>query len=229
MFLAKLSEGYIFKRIIESIKDLVDDVNIDLTPTGMSLQAIDHSHVALVSLKLSTDGFESYTCHKPMTIGLNLPNLYKIMKLGDNDDSLTLKVEDEPSFLTILYENQKRGKSAEFNLSLISFDNDNLNISDNNSTSGFIMSSNEFYKLMKELYQISESVTIEASDELIKFSVKGNWGSGCVKIVPTDSENREEQVQIKFEEPVNLDFFAKIRNNVHKGKQLKQHGTSKAE
>ena len=38
-----------------------------------------------------------------MTIELNLPNLYKIMKLGDNDDSLTLKIEDDPSFLTILY------------------------------------------------------------------------------------------------------------------------------
>ena len=70
----------------------------------MSLQAIDHSHVALVSMKLSTDSFESYNCHKPMTVGLNLSNLYKIMKLGDNDDSLTLKVEDDPLFLIIIYE-----------------------------------------------------------------------------------------------------------------------------
>ena len=31
------------------------------------------------------------------------------------------------------------------------------------------MSSNKFYKFIKELYQISESVTIEANDELMKF------------------------------------------------------------
>ena len=57
-----------------------------------------------------------------MTTGLNLSSLYKIMKIGDNDDSLTLKVKN-PSFMIILYENQKRGKSTEFNLSLISFNN----------------------------------------------------------------------------------------------------------
>ena len=96
------------------------------------------------------------------------------MKLGDKDDSLTLKVDNNSSFLSIFYENQKRGKFAKFNLSLISFDNDNLNILDNNSTSGFIISFNEFYKLIKGLYQISELVIIEANDELIKFSIKGN-------------------------------------------------------
>ena len=34
MFEAKLTEGSIFKKIIESIKDIVADVNIDVGPTG---------------------------------------------------------------------------------------------------------------------------------------------------------------------------------------------------
>ena len=34
MFEAKLTEGIVFKKIIESIKDLVTDVNIDITPQG---------------------------------------------------------------------------------------------------------------------------------------------------------------------------------------------------
>ncbi len=34
MFEAKLTEGIILKKIIESIKDLVTDVNIDITPQG---------------------------------------------------------------------------------------------------------------------------------------------------------------------------------------------------
>ena len=34
MFEAKLSEGVIFKKIVESIKDIVTDVNIDVGPTG---------------------------------------------------------------------------------------------------------------------------------------------------------------------------------------------------
>ena len=58
MFEAKLTEGHILKRIVESIKDLVNEINLDVTPSGISLQAMDTSHVALVSLSLSSEGFE---------------------------------------------------------------------------------------------------------------------------------------------------------------------------
>ena len=34
MFEAKLAEGYVFKRIVEAIKDLVTDVNLDVSPSG---------------------------------------------------------------------------------------------------------------------------------------------------------------------------------------------------
>ena len=34
MFEAKLAEGVILKRIIEAIKDLVTDVNLDVGPAG---------------------------------------------------------------------------------------------------------------------------------------------------------------------------------------------------
>ena len=36
-FEAKLADGQILKKIVDSIKDLVTDVNIDATPTGISL------------------------------------------------------------------------------------------------------------------------------------------------------------------------------------------------
>ena len=34
MFEAKLTEGHSLKKIIEAIKDLVTDVNIDVSPSG---------------------------------------------------------------------------------------------------------------------------------------------------------------------------------------------------
>lgn len=37
MFEAKLSDGTILKKIVEAIKDLVTDVNLDATATGLSL------------------------------------------------------------------------------------------------------------------------------------------------------------------------------------------------
>lgn len=36
MFEAKLSEGNVLKKIVEAIKDVVTDVNIDVSPSGKS-------------------------------------------------------------------------------------------------------------------------------------------------------------------------------------------------
>ena len=57
MFEAKLAEGHVFKKIIDSLKDLVKSVNFDANNTGLSMQAMDSSHVALVSFFLHESGF----------------------------------------------------------------------------------------------------------------------------------------------------------------------------
>ncbi len=44
MFEATLAEGAILKKIIESIKDIVTDVNIDISPSGM----LPFSHFSLI-------------------------------------------------------------------------------------------------------------------------------------------------------------------------------------
>ena len=46
MFEAKLTEGHILKKIVEAIKDLVTDVNIDVSPSGKS-----HDHLILMMYK----------------------------------------------------------------------------------------------------------------------------------------------------------------------------------
>ena len=106
MFEAKLKEGILLKKLIDSIKELVTDINFDISSTGISLQAMDSSHVALVTLNLTSEGFETFRCDKPMTLGVSITNLSKIMKCGGNDDSITLRAEEEPSSLMIIFENK---------------------------------------------------------------------------------------------------------------------------
>jgi proliferating cell nuclear antigen len=48
MFEAKLTDGNILRKIVDSIKELVTDVNLEVSPNGISIQAMDSSHVALV-------------------------------------------------------------------------------------------------------------------------------------------------------------------------------------
>ena len=105
MFHAKLNEGILIKKLIDAIKDLVSDINLDISAIGISLQAMDSSHVALVTLNLSAEGFEEYRCDKSMTLGISVNNLSKIMKCGGNDDSIILSAEEDPIYMNIKFEN----------------------------------------------------------------------------------------------------------------------------
>ncbi len=110
MFQASLSEVKVFKKIVEAIKDLVNEVNIETSPTGLSLQAMDSSHVALVSLELNGDGFEEFRSDRPMTLGINMGNLAKVMKLSSNDDSIVLKATENTDKLTVIFKNKSKWK-----------------------------------------------------------------------------------------------------------------------
>ena len=48
MFEARLIEGSLLKKVMEAIKDLLNEASWDCSSAGMNLQAMDSSHVALV-------------------------------------------------------------------------------------------------------------------------------------------------------------------------------------
>ena len=108
MFQAKIKDVVVFKKIIDSLSSLVNEVNLEATSTGLSLQAMDSAHVSLVSLKINETGFEEYRCDKNITLGLNLSDFSKILKMAKSDDTLTLKAEEENSYLSIVFENKSK-------------------------------------------------------------------------------------------------------------------------
>lgn len=72
MFEAVLQQSAILKKVLEAIKDLITEASFDCSDSGIQLQAMDNSHVSLVSLILRSDGFERYRCDRNITMGMNL-------------------------------------------------------------------------------------------------------------------------------------------------------------
>ena len=64
---------------------------------GISFQALDCSHVALVYLNLSSSGFDYYRADRSMVLGINVQLLSKVMRLADSSDSITLSAVDSPT------------------------------------------------------------------------------------------------------------------------------------
>lgn len=116
MLEARLQQARVLKTLLEAVKELVSECNFDCNDSGIALQAMDNSHVALVSMLLRADGFDPYRCDRNIPLGVNLTSLNKILKCARNDDIMTLKAEDNGDVLSMVFES--KGKQSRTNVSL---------------------------------------------------------------------------------------------------------------
>lgn len=177
---------------------------------------MDSSHVALVSLNLSCDGFEHYRADSNMVLGVSIANLAKVMKLADNSDAITLQADQEATHLKIIFENAKTERTTEFNLNLITIDSEHLAIPETEYQSVVTINSNEYSKICKELFSLSETVQITTNPEYVIFSVEGEVGSGSVKLGHNDGDKKEEQTLLEVTEPVTQQFALRYLNMFNK-------------
>ncbi|KAF5349319.1 hypothetical protein D9758_011792 [Tetrapyrgos nigripes] len=180
MFEAKLNEASLLKKLLDAIKELVTDANFDCNEEGINLQAMDNSHVALVSVLLSHTGFKKYRCDRPIPLGVNITSLQKVLRCAKDDDICTLKSADDADILNIVYEAKNTDRISEYDLKLMDIDSDSLGIPDTDYDARVIMSSSEFARIVRDLSQLGESVRIDVSKEGVRFGADGEAANGSV-------------------------------------------------
>ncbi|KAF0514306.1 proliferating cell nuclear antigen [Gigaspora margarita] len=222
MFEARLTQGALLKRLLDSVKELVTDANFDCSETGISLQAMDNSHVALVSLSLRAEGFNPYRCDRGFSLGVNLNSLNKIMKCAGNEDIITLKADDSSAdSLCLLFENSSNERVSEYELKLMDIDQEHLSIPETDYDATVMMPSAEFQRICRDLMVVSESVTIDVSKDEIKFTAEGELGTGNIKLKPTSTIDKpEESITIELGQTVSLQFSLKYLSNFTRGTPL---------
>ena len=82
-----------FKTMIEALKEILVDINIEFNESGIKIMEIDATQSVLVHLKLDANQFQVYNCNKRMIIGLSVINLFKLIKTITNNDILQLFIE----------------------------------------------------------------------------------------------------------------------------------------
>jgi len=224
MFEARLTQAALLKKILEAVKDLVENANFDCSSAGIQLQAMDSSHVSLVSLLLRQDGFEHYRCDRNLTLGINLASMTKILKCAANDDQVTIKADDNGDNVTFLFENSKQDKISEFELKLMTIDGEHLGIPDTEYKAQIKMSASEFQRICRDLAVMGDTVLISATKEGVKFSVSGEMGNGNVTCRQTgDVDGDKESTTIDLQEAVTLTFALRYLNSFARATPLSSH------
>ncbi|TGO11189.1 hypothetical protein BTUL_0115g00080 [Botrytis tulipae] len=218
---ARLEQADLLKKVVDAIKDLVQDCNFDCNDSGIALQAMDNSHVALVSMMLKAEGFSPYRCDRNVALGVNLTSLTKVLRAAQNEDILTIKAEDAPDVLNLVFESSESDRLSEYDLKLMDIDQEHLGIPDTEYAAVINMPSSEFKRICVDLMALSESVSIEASKDGVKFSCAGDIGNGAVTLRSHSNVDKPDlNVDIELTEPVSLTFSLKYLVNFCKAAGL---------
>lgn len=183
-FEATLEKGAFWKKVVEAMKDLVSEANFECTGQGISIQSVDVSHVALVSLTLGSRGFDTYSCHRNQILGVNLNNLSKLLKVTDDKDSLTLRHPEDSDALTIESQDGTGKRSIEFTLKLMEIEQDAMGVPDTDMDYKAVLSmpSDVFAKTCRDMATFGDNMSIDISKESVKFQAAGDLGEGCITI-----------------------------------------------
>lgn len=221
MFEARLVQGTLLKKVLEAIKDLINEAIWDCSGAGITLQAMDNAHVALVAVNLRSDGFETYRCDRNLSMGMSLTSMSKILKCASNDDIITLKAGDNADTVTFMFESPNNEKVSDYAMKLLDLDAEQLGIPDTEYSCVVKMPSGEFQRICRDLSQIGESVVICCTKEGIKFSASGDLGTGNVKLAQNSSSDKEEEsVIVEMNEAVTLTFALRYLNYFTKATPL---------
>ena len=193
----------LLKNIVEVLKDVVADVNLNVDASGMSLQAMDNSHVCLVTLTLPSSGFQHYRCDAPTSLGLSLLTLSKMLKCCVNDDITTVQYDpSNPDTLTLLFESQRGDRISDFTLKLMDIDCDTLTVPETEYPATLAMASVDFQKMTKDLKEIDDCLSVSVGKDGVKFAVNGAIGSGCTTLRGCQSDDAsDDRVEVAFTQP----------------------------
>merc|ERR1712198_622552 len=208
MFEARLIQGSLLKKVLESIKDLLKEATWDCSDSGIQLQAMDNSHVSLVAVNLRHDGFDKFRCDRQLSMGMNLDSMSKILKCAANDDIITVKAQDQADNVTFMFESPNQEKVSDYEMKLMNLDQEHLGIPETDYACVIKMPAGEFARVVRDLSQFGESVIISCTKEGVKFSAAGD-----IELAQTANVDKEDEaVSIEMQEPVTLTFATRYLN-----------------
>jgi proliferating cell nuclear antigen len=167
-----------FRCLIEALKEILTDANIEFDESGMKIIAMDASHTVLVHLKLEAKNFEDYYCPEKITLGIGMLNFFKLIKTLGNNDTLSLVVEkDDPNKLGIKIENGEKNSITRYKLNLMDLPEETISVPPATFESVITMPSVDFQKLCRDMHNIAEFLEISSVGNQLIFNCKGDIGT----------------------------------------------------
>jgi proliferating cell nuclear antigen len=227
----KTIQASTFKQVVDALKEILMDVNLEIDETGIKIVAMDNTHIVLIHLKLDADKFEHFYCEKKIYVGINMLRLHTLIKTITNNDILSLYVlKDDPNSIGITIDNNEKNFKTNYKLSMLDIDVLNIEIPPVDFHTIISMPSSYLQKIIRDMHNLAEFIEFRNIGDKLILSCKSDFCEqetimGTEKsqnisikksrdgndIVDTDNDNDHEIIQGIFSLKY-LSIFTKCTN-----------------
>lgn len=165
----KTVQASAIKSAFEVLKDILNDVNIYFTKEGMRILTLDNAKVAMVDMFLTSENFEEYSCPDETIAGINITNMFKLLKFISNNDTLTMEIKTS-EYIDIRIENTTKKSDTKFQLKLLDINEDQIMAPDIEMNVSTTMPSVDFQRICRDISSLASD--IEIIRDGLKFIIK---------------------------------------------------------
>lgn len=204
----KLEKGITFKKIIDILKDLVEEGTFTYNDEGVSFKSLDSSHIAYIHLDLDSKDFDYFETDDDGELHINLINMSQFLKCLKNNQSLTMKNNDD--VLSLIFENPDEKTYSKFDMRLLDLDYEEAELPEIEFDVKIVMNSNKFLEICKDLSILKdEIIKIKNNDKTILFKVNGDMGKALIR-VEVNENIKKIKVNNNIDVAYGLSYFNKI-------------------
>lgn len=177
LFELKTVQATALRSLVELLKDVLSDVNITATPeVGLKLLAMDNSKVSMIHCELDAVNFESFTRKEPLTLGVNMTCLFKLIKSVTSNDVLCMYVNAANRHeLGIRIDSSERKSTTRYSLKLLDIDEDVITVPRLKMDSTISLNSGDFQRLMRDMSAIGTSCRFRLEGSSLTLSCSGDF------------------------------------------------------
>ncbi|MEM2890014.1 MAG: proliferating cell nuclear antigen (pcna) [Candidatus Hadarchaeum sp.] len=183
MVSAKMSDPKVWKTCVGAMVNLIEEAAFRFTTEGVKMKAMDPSHVALVDFELPAAAFSEYAVKQPVTLGINLTEMDKILSRAKADDELILELDEKMNRLAIVF---KGASTRRLSLPLIDVREAELQEPRIQFTATAEILAGIIQDGLKDAELISDNVRFELNEEGFFITAEGDRGSTELKLCKGD-------------------------------------------
>lgn len=181
------------KSLFEVLHSVLNDVNILFDKDGMRILTMDISKTSLVNVLLEASMFEEYECVRPLIAGVNMTNMFKLLKSISNNDILTIDINSTEK-MELMIENVAKKSKTRFDLKLLDLDDDILEVPNMNMSIITTLPSVDFQRICRDMSHLSTKITMGRKDNVFTISCNGDFADQLTNIECGDDTGNGKHV-----------------------------------